>query len=63
MRIILLGLTLLCACSSGSDLLAPSGPSGPNVFPHPVDQGSDLPVMSKLAPSHTTRPAIVRARR
>jgi hypothetical protein len=47
MRTILLGLTLLCACSSGSDLLAPSGPSGPNVFPHQFDQ----PTVASLSAS------------
>jgi hypothetical protein len=61
MRAIVFGLTLLCACSSGSDLLAPPEPSGPNVFPHQI--GSDSPAMRKLAPSQTTRSAIVRAPR
>jgi hypothetical protein len=63
MRAILLGLTLLCACSSGSDLLEPSGPATPpNMDPHPFDQGTDIPGL-KVAPSQTTHSAIVRAPR
>jgi hypothetical protein len=56
MRAILLGLTLLSACSGGSDLLAPSEPSGPpSVFPHGIR--SDGPVVTRLAPSLTPRSA------
>jgi hypothetical protein len=57
MRAILLA-TLLSACSSGSDLLAPSEPSDPpNVFPHAI--GSDGPAVTKLAPLPTTRPDVL----
>ena len=61
MRAILLGLMLLCACSSGSDLLAPSAPSGPNVFPHGIDPGSNGQLMAKRTHSQTTGTALGRA--
>ena len=61
MRALLLGLTLLCACSNGSDLFAPSAPLIPNVYPHGNGPGGDGPQTAQHAASRGTSVALGRA--